>query len=131
MLAAARIVMFIRRGSGEKKAPEQLFHEEQRVKHDGFGEGDGQNCLHQDGCGRARISADRGSRAHADESYADRGAKSRETNVKVAAYFCEYWLYHIFYLGFLSNDLRGNHGPIVEIFSGALRALARVAQSKE
>ena len=65
--------------------------EEERVEHDRFRERDRENRLHQNRSRRAGIAADRGSRAHADESDADGRAEGREADVNASGHFCQYW----------------------------------------
>ena len=43
--------------AGTRAQASRLLHEEQRVEHDRFGEGDGQNRLHHDLRGRAGIAS--------------------------------------------------------------------------
>jgi hypothetical protein len=58
-----------------------LLHEEQRVKDDGFREGDGQDGLDHDLRGGAGISSDRYRRTLANQPNPDRRAQSREADV--------------------------------------------------
>jgi len=84
--------MFIEMNAGQRaqaRTPGDLVHEEQSVEHDRFSKGDRENRLHQDRGRCAGIAADRGSRAHANQTHADRRAKSREADVNASAHICQ------------------------------------------
>jgi hypothetical protein len=84
--------MFIQMNAGRRakaRARSDLVNEKQGVEHDRFRESDCENRLHEDRCRRARVAADRGSRAHADQTHADGCAKGREANVNASAYLCQ------------------------------------------
>src|SRR3954447_26389626 len=61
------------------------FHQEQRIEYDRFGEGDGEDRLHQHLRRRARVAADRARGGHADHSHADGGSQGGQADVDISS----------------------------------------------
>jgi len=60
------------------------FHQEERVEHDGFRKGDGQDGLDQNLRGCAGIPAHRGGSRHADQTHADGCSHRGQADVDIA-----------------------------------------------
>src|SRR5262249_34960046 len=93
LAAASRIRSFIITFLGCKRpaALRVLSDQEQRVEHDRFGEGNGQNRLDQYFRGGAWVASDCFGGFHADESHTERCSGRRETDMRVPGHFCQHW----------------------------------------
>src|SRR5689334_5796013 len=93
LAAASRIRSFIITFFVCKRpaASDSLPHQEERVEHDCFGEGNGQNGLDQYFRGGAWIASDSFRGLHADESHADRCSERCQTDMQIPGHFCQHW----------------------------------------